>query len=306
MAHEDGHIHALVSRRKASILWTILLNFGFSLVELAAGLIANSLAVISSAIHDFTDALSFVLSYWGVTLAAKPPTKRFTFGYQKAPIFIAFVNATALIVVTLFITAEAARRLAAPEKISNTPLVLAIAALGIAVNGAATLLLAKDRKSLNIRATILHLAGDFFGWFLVLVMAAVLLITDWYILDPLLTFAISIAIIWESVKVMKEGAEALLDVAPAGVTYNAIKVAAFAASPDIKDIHDLHVWNIGEDEPSISMHCVVKNVSAEDQQKILEHVKTILLKNFGIAHTVIELERECPQCEGGICTPGHP
>jgi cobalt-zinc-cadmium efflux system protein len=305
MPHEH-HLHALISRRKRGIFWTILLNFGFSLLELAAGILTNSLAVISSAVHDFADALSFVLSYWGVVLAEKPPTKRFTFGYQKAPIFIAFVNAVALIVVTLFIIAEAATRIAAPERVMNPFTVAAIAAVGIAVNGSAALLLARDRKSLNIRSAMLHLMADLFGWLSVLVMAIVLQFTDWYFLDPLLTFAISAMIIWESFKVVREGTEALLDVAPAGVTYNAIKVAAFAASPDITDIHDLHVWRIGEDETSISMHCVIKKVGAEEAQKILENVKAIIRKNFGIAHTVVELERECPKCSDGVCVPRHP
>jgi len=301
MPDSHEHIHDIIIRRKKGILWGILLNFGFSLIELAAGLFTASLAVISSALHDFSDAFSFVLSYWGITFDHKAPTKRFTFGFHKVPIFIAFVNALVLIVITLGIIANAWKRLRSPVSVSNSLVIIGIAALGIIVNGVATFLLSRDRKNLNIRAAMLHLAGDFAGWFLVLAMGIILRFTNWYFLDPAITLLVSAAILWESVKVIKEGTEILLDITPRGIDFD--KVAEFirSASPLIENVHDLHIWQMGEEQFSLSVHIVVKQKLLGHYHKLLSDLRRDLGKHFGITHAVVEME--CPECGTEICTP---
>lgn len=296
-----AHTHLIIRRRKRGIFWSIVLNLGFSFFELAAGVLANSLAVISNAIHDFADSLSFALAYWGVALSEKAPTKRFTFGYGKAPIFIAFASSLALAVVTFFIIAEAWKRLRAPAALLNPPLILGIAVAGILVNGIATWLLAKDRKSLNIRAAILHLLGDFAGWFLVLAMAIVLMYTNWYFLDPLLTLLISAFILWGSLMVIREGTKIFLDIAPSHIQYDAVKKFVLEHSRQINDVHDLHIWHMGEEEISLSAHCTIKKISMSESQNLLRELKTALKEKFAVSHAVIELE--CPSCSDGVCEP---
>ena len=296
------HSHNPTDGQKSSLLLSIGLNFGFAIIEFIAGLYANSLALLSDSVHDLSDAAALGLSYLGVRLSERHPTERRTFGFKKVRILTAFINALVLIGLTAFIIRSAVLRLLHPETVKGTVLVY-LSIVGIIVNGLAVLLLRRHKKSLNIRAAMWHLLEDFLGWIAVLVGGIVMYFTHWYVIDPILSILLGVFVIYGAYTVFRDATRILIDSTPHDIDFADVAAFVRAFDPVIKDLHDLHVWTLGEGERALMCHVVVHDAAVSSFHPILARLECALHQQFEITHVTIELE--CENCKSGdnVCLP---
>ena len=293
MASHDHHAH---SRQGRSLLVSIALNLGFAVAELVFGLLANSLVLVADALHDASDAVALGLAYFGLRMSERAPNRRRTFGYRKVRILTAFLNAVVLVGLTAFILRAAVVRLLHPEPVKS-PILVIMAVVGLVVNGAAVLLLRRDRESLNIRAAMLHLLEDFFGWVAVLVGGVLIGLTGWYVIDPLLSIAVGAFVLYGAYSVFRESASILIDSAPHDLSFDAVRSFILRFDPVISDIHDLHIWSLGEGERALMAHLVVTDGPVSSFHPMLARLERSLAENFSLNHVTLELE--CGECKSG-------
>ena len=294
MSSHDHHSHT--TRQGRSLIMSIVLNLGFAVAELIFGLIANSLALVADSIHDASDAVALGLSYFGLKMSERAPNTRRTFGYRKVRILTAFINALVLAGLTVFVVRAAVLRILHPEPVKS-PVLIVMAIAGLLVNGAAVLLLRRDRESLNIRAAMWHLLEDFFGWVAVLVGGVIIHFTGWYVVDPILSLAVSAFVIWGAYSVFRQSASILIDSTPHDVSFDTVRRFILDFAPAITGVHDLHVWTIGEGERALMAHLKVKDAEVSSFHPMLTKLECALRDNFGLNHVTLELE--CEVCKSG-------
>jgi cobalt-zinc-cadmium efflux system protein len=283
-------------RQRHSLVLSILLNSGFALAELLAGVFANSLVLIAGALHDAGDAVALLLSYLGLRLSLLPPNRRRTFGYRKVRILIAFVNALALAVFTVLVMRAAVSRILNPELVKS-PVLLVMALLGIGVNGIAVLLLRRDRHSLNIRAAMWHLLDDLLGFVAVLFGGVLIRMTGLMVIDPLLSIAVSLLVLYGTWRVFRQATSILIDSTPQDLNYDEVRHFIRNFSPLIQDVHDLHLWTLGEGERALMAHLVVQDGPVSSFQPLLAALNSGLRQKFDLSHITLELE--CSACKSG-------
>ncbi|MGC8797853.1 MAG: cation diffusion facilitator family transporter [candidate division WOR-3 bacterium] len=283
-------------RQRKSLQFSIFLNTGFALAELGAGLFANSIVLVAGALHDAGDAVALVLSYLGLKLSLLPPSRRRTFGYRKVRILIAFVNALALAVFTVLVVRVAISRILAPEPVKS-PVLMVMALAGIAVNGAAVLVLSRDRYSLNIRAAMWHLLDDLLGFLVVLLGGLAIRLTGLVVIDPLLSIGVSLFVLYGVWRVFREAVSILIDSTPRDLNYDEVRRFILGSSPLIQEVHDLHIWTLGEGERALMAHLVVADGLVSSFQPLLARLSCDLKKRFDISHITLELE--CGGCKSG-------
>jgi cobalt-zinc-cadmium efflux system protein len=293
MSGHHDHAHA---RQGRSLIVSICLNLGFAVAELIFGLMANSLALVADSIHDASDAVALGLSYFGLRMSERAPNRRRTFGYRKVRILTAFINALVLAGLTVFVVRAAVLRIISPEPVKS-PILIVMAIAGLVVNGLAVLLLRRDRGSLNIRAAMWHLLEDFFGWIAVLVGGIIIHFTGWYVIDPILSLAVSAFVIYGAYSVFRESASILIDSTPHDVSFDTVRRFILDFAPEITGVHDLHIWTLGEDERALMAHLVVKDSPVSSFYPMLSKLECALTDKFDIAHVTLELE--CGECKSG-------
>ena len=295
----EFHSHNL-KRQKRSLILSIILNLTFAIGELIAGLFANSLTLISGSLHDLSDSFALTLSYFGLRMAQLSPNRRRTFGYKKIRILTAFLNAFVLAVLTVIILRAAILRIIHPEHVRSSVL-WAIAIIGIIVNGTAVFQLYRDRASISIRTAMLHLLDDFFGWIAILVGGLIIQFTKWYVIDPILSIGVSAFVIYGAYKILRESASILIDSTPKDISFEAVRKFILDFDKKVVDLHDLHIWTIGEGERALMAHIVVGDNIISSYHQLLQDVECALKQNFQITHVTLELE--CDKCKSGenIC-----
>ena len=279
--------------------WSLSATVVFVAVEIAAGIEAGSLALLSDAGHNFTDALALLLAWFGFYLESKPADDVKTYGYHRAGILAAFVNALALILLAVFIFYESYRRLLAPSSV-NEQLMILVAGLGLVVNTAIMWSMRIDqRHDLNIRSAYLHMLGDALGSLGIIAGATAIHYTGWERVDPLLSILIGVLIIWTARDVIKDSLNILLEGAPRGIKRQAV-VTAMRGVDGVLDLHDLHVWSIGSSTHALSCHVLIEDVPLSESQEILRRLNSVLHENFHIDHTTVQFEHtECAVSENG-------
>lgn len=299
MPHDHHHD---ARRQGASLVASIALNLGFAAAELVFGLLANSLVLVADAIHDAGDAVALGLSLFGLRMSLRPPNARRTFGYRKVRILTAFINAIVLVGLTVLVVYRAVERILHPQAVNGTVLI-ALAVAGLVVNGAAVLLLRRDRRSLNIRAAMWHLLEDFFGWVAVLAGGIVISLTGWYVVDPVLSIVVGAFVLRGAWSVFRESAGILLDSTPHDVDVAEVRAFVLGFAPGIRDLHDLHIWTLGEGERALMAHLVVSDAAVSSFHPLLAKLECALTDRFAINHVTLELE--CDECKSGdnVC-PG--
>jgi cobalt-zinc-cadmium efflux system protein len=271
----------------------------FIVVEFLAGIEAGSLALLSDAGHNFTDALALLLAWFGFYLESKPADEERTYGYHRAGVLAAFVNALALLLLAGLIFFESYRRLAAPRAVNELTMFV-VAGLGLLVNAGIMWSMREDqRHDLNIRSAYLHMLGDALGSVGILAGAIVIRLAGWQFVDPLLSILIAILIIWTAREVILEALNILLEGAPRG-----LKPAAVAAQmrqvPGVLDVHDLHIWSLGTRLHALSCHVRIDDLPSSESQKMLNRLNCLLREHFRIAHTTIQFEHaECASAGNG-------
>ncbi len=277
-----------------SLLIALGLNLGFAIAELLTGFFANSLTLIAGALHDAGDAVALGLSYLGLRISILPPNHRRTFGYRKLRILITFVNALALGLFTLLVIRAAILRLITPEPVKSR-IMITMAVIGFAVNAIAVLILKQHRHSLNIRAAMWHLLDDLLGFVAVLIGGIAIRLTGWTVIDPALSIAVAGLVIYGVWRVFREATSILIDSTPKDLNFAEVQNFILGFSPIIKNIHDLHIWTLGEDERALIAHLVVKDNALSSFHPLLSQLNCALKERFGINHITLELE--CEQCK---------
>ncbi len=288
-----------LGRQKRSLIISLALNLVFALGQFIAGLYANSLTLISSSLHDFFDSLALTLAYIGLRVAQLNPNHKRTFGYKKIRILIAFLNAFVLAVLTVIVLRTAFLRIIHPEKVRED-ILWSVAIVGIIVNGIAIAQLYRDRTSISIRTAMLHLLDDFLGWIAVLAGGLILRFTHWYLIDPILAIIIAGYVIYGAYKILRESASILIDSTPKDLKFDDVRQFVLSFK-DILDLHDLHIWTLGEGERALMAHIVVSDNLISSYHKLLTELECGLKQRFQITHVTLELE--CDKCKSGekIC-----
>jgi cobalt-zinc-cadmium efflux system protein len=255
--------------------------------ELVGGLVGGSLALLADAGHMLADAGSLGLALGALWLASRPPTARMSFGFRRAEILAAAFNGVALVAIAIWIFIEAARRLEdPPEILAGTTLAVALAGLAVNVLGVAVLLRSGGR-SLNMRAALLHVIADLLGSVGVIVAAVIILTTGWLYADPLVSILIGALVLASSWRVLRESLGVLLEAAPEGIDADEVG-RRMAAVPGVSEVHDLHVWTITSGFPALSAHVLVPD--GEDCHARRRELSAMLLREFGIGHTTLQVE----------------
>ena len=297
-SHAHSHGSTLASFGTAFAIGAAL-NVTFALVELGVGFFANSLALISDALHNFSDVIGLLLAWGAAWLATRQPTASRTYGYRRASILAALGNAALLVAATGAILTEAGRRLLAPEPIA-AGIVLWVAALGIAINVATALMFRRGQAhDLNLKAAFLHMAGDAAVSLGVVVAALLIGWTGWLWLDPAMSIAIAAVILIATWGLTRDALNLALDAVPAGIDRHAVE-AYLASLPGVAEVHDLHIWAMSTTETALTAHLVRPNAGLDDD--LLADAAHELDQRFGIRHPTIQVEAGKAECH---LAPAH-
>lgn len=269
-------------------LFTTILQCVFIVIELYYGIIANSIALISDAIHNASDVLGLLISWGGFALARVRTSQRFTFGFKNSTILAAFVNAVFIFVAVGGVGWEAIQRLGHPEK-TDSYTVLWVALAGVLVNGLSAILFSSGKKDINIKGAFLHLAGDAAVSFGVIIASIGILLTSWYWLDPAASILITLLIMLSSWGLFKESIKLLLHAVPDEINIEEVKDFLLSQN-HVVNLHDLHIWAISTTETALSVHLVMSELTKEPST--LHTLATALDKRFGINHATIQLEHQ--------------
>ena len=293
MSGEHAHHHHASDFGNAFAIG-IALNLGFVIVEATYGFIAGSMALIADAGHNLSDVLGLVVAWAGARMARTSPSRRFTYGLKKASILAALTNALLLLVAIGAIGAEAIRRLFNPATTEGAT-VMAVAAVGILINGATALLFARGRAhDINIRGAFLHMTADAAVSAAVVVAGFLILTTGQQWIDPVMSLAIAAVIFWSSMALLKESVWMSLAGVPAGIELDEVE-AELASLDGVLAVHDLHVWPLSTTETALTAHLVAP---AAESDRLLSGARELLRTRFRIAHSTIQIERVAP----GDCT----
>jgi cobalt-zinc-cadmium efflux system protein len=292
--HIRGHARAGDARR---VFWAMWLTGGFMVVEVVGGLLSGSLALLSDAGHMLTDFAALLLAWFAFRLADKRADIRRSYGYHRFQVLAAFSNGLALFAIAGWIVVEAARRLAEPVPVLAGPM-LAVAALGLAVNVAAFVLLhGGSRDNLNLRGAALHVMGDLLASVAAIAAALVILATGWTPIDPLLSVLVALLILRAAWKIVRKAGHILLEGTPENVDPGDLRDRLKAAVPQVTDVHHVHIWSLTGGHPVITLHAVLAD--GADHNQVLANLHRALEAQFGISHATIQLERgHCPDDAG--------
>ncbi|MFD0761541.1 cation diffusion facilitator family transporter [Lutibacter aestuarii] len=283
MSHNHSHSHTTLSG--TNLLLSIVLNILITTAQVIGGFISGSLALISDAVHNFSDVISLIISYIANILTRKKKqTKQYTFGYKRAEIIAAFINAATLIVVAIFLGIEAVKRFSAPIEIESN-LVIWLAILGIAANGFSVLLLKKDAQSnLNMRSAYIHLLSDMLTSVAVLIGGLLMKYYQIYWVDGLLTLIISVYLIYLSWDILISSVKILMLFAPKHIMIDNVATEVLKIN-EVKNIHHVHIWQLNDHDIHIEAHIEFMNdIKLSEFDIICETIETMLLEKFHINH----------------------
>jgi cobalt-zinc-cadmium efflux system protein len=286
-----GHAHgpaAGTSRRRLGFV--LGLTWLFLGVEVAAGVLTGSLALLADAGHMLTDVAGLVLALAAMKFAERPPSPRRTYGYQRVEILAAAANGVALLFVAAYILFEAWQRFASPRSVATAE-VLVVAAVGLLVNVAGAVLLhAGSRTSLNVRGAYNEVLADALSSVGVIVGAVVMRATGWLWVDPLVAAAIAVWVLPRTYSLLREALQVLLEGTPRDVDLVALR-AAMEAVPGVRKVHDLHVWTLTSGVHALSAHAIVTGESGRDE--VLVALRERVIREFPISHLTVQLEQQC-------------
>jgi len=296
------HVHIHGGRSPSRVL---KISLGVTLAYIAllvvAGLRAHSLALLSEAGHNLSDFLALLLSLVAVYLQSRPASSTKTYGYHRAGVLAALVNASSLVVVSFFIFYEAFRRLQYPEQV-HASVMMWVAGAGVVMNGAIALLLYRAGRDVNIRSALLHEVGDTLSTAAVIAGGWAILVTQNYWIDSVLSVGIGVLILWSGFGIVRETLNILLEGTPRGMKLERIE-GAIRAVEGVNDVHDLHVWSIGSETHALSCHISIADIPPSVSERILRDVKERLLHDFRIDHTTIQFEHALCETAHGCVIP---
>jgi cobalt-zinc-cadmium efflux system protein len=287
------HVHAAPggqSAKRTTLVLRISLaaTLAYVVVTFVAGLRAHSLALLSESGHNASDFLALLLSFVAVYFHTRPADEARTFGYQRAGVLAAFINAATLIAIALWIGVEAVHRLSVPVTVQPR-LMMIVAAAGVVMNGVIAGLLWGVAKDVNLRSAFLHMAGDTLSTAAVIAGGAGILYTGKNWIDPSLSLLIAALILWSSIGIVRETLNILLEGAPEDVSLPQVR-AGMEAVKGVMDVHDLHVWSLGSHSRALACHVTIADIPPSESACILDKLNHVLREHFHIRHTTIQFE----------------
>ena len=310
--HSHEHVRRLSSLNRAFIAG-ILLNSVFVAAEFTAGILSNSMGLLSDAGHNLSDVASLLLALLAFRLAQVRPTSRYTYGYRRSTILVSLLNAVILLVAVGAIVVESVRKLLHPEPVGGE-VVLWVAGIGVVVNFATALFFLRDKdRDLNVKGAYLHMAADalvsvgvlvsglvisWTGWTVVdpmvgvMVSGAVMMATGWYLIDPLVGLLVAAVIVWSTWGLLRDSLRLSLDGVPAGIDYDEV-FRTVASQPGVSGVHHLHVWALSTTENALTAHVAVHDLQRMPQ---LKEALRARLREMGIDHATLEFESDVQPC----------
>jgi len=293
-----SHHHGTASGRV--LVWSLIATSAFVVFELAAGIHAGSLALISDAGHNATDALALLLAWFAVFLQGKPADESRTFGYHRAGVLAAFVNALTLIVLSIWILYESWTRLLHPVAVDEITM-LWVAAGAMVLNGGIMLGLHRTgQKDINIRGAFLHMLGDLLGSGAIVIGALVIHATGALRVDPILSVGISLLVVWTASDIIRESLNILLEGLPRGLDLREV-TKAICCVDGVLDVHDLHIWSLGSSSSALSCHILIDDMPPSRSDRILHGLNHLLGDRFHVHHTTIQFEHVSCAISGTGC-----
>jgi cobalt-zinc-cadmium efflux system protein len=284
-SHSHDHSHAGTGR---ALIASLILTLGFVAFEAIAGFRAASLALLSDAGHNFADAFALLLAAFGFYLQSRPANAVKTYGYQRAGVLAAFVNAVSLVVLALFLFYESYERLRNPQPVVESTMII-VAAIGLAMNLFIVWRLGGHGHDMNIRAAWIHMLGDALSCVAIIAGAVVIHYTGWQKVDPILSILIGLMIVWSGWGIIEESLNVLLEGSPKGIDVEHV-IGGMREVGGVIDVHDLHIWTLGSQAHALSCHVLIDDVPPSASEVILKRIKAVLNERFSINHSTIQFE----------------
>jgi cobalt-zinc-cadmium efflux system protein len=292
MSHNHSHNHTGETSEK-NLFITMALNFLITIAEVFGGIVSGSLSLISDAMHNFSDGIAIIITFIAMRLSKRPKTSKYTFGLKRAEIIAAIINASTLIIISFFLIREAILRFANPSPITGS-LMLIVAAIGLTANITGTLLLKKGSKNnLNIRAAYFHLLSDAVSSLAVIIGAVFIIFYKIYWIDPLLTILISLYILTQTYRIVKESINILMMSNSEEIDLNEIKTIV-EKIPGVLNIHHIHLWKLNDNDTHFEAHIEVNNISIVETSEMQKQIEHKLHEKYEINHTTLQFE--CNKC----------
>lgn len=298
------HLHAAsagsgASRTQSVLRFSLVATLAYVAVTFVAGVRAHSLALLSESGHNFSDFLALLLSFVAVYYQSRPADRSRTFGYQRAGVLAAFINASTLIVISIWIAIEAVHRLNSPVTV-EPQLMMMVAAAGVVMNGVIAALLWGVARDVNLRSAFLHMAGDTLSTAAVIAGGVGILLTGHNWIDPALSLLIAALILWTSFGIVRETLNILLEGTPRGVSLTEIR-SGMEGVEGVVNVHDLHVWCLGSDSSALACHVTIADIPPSESACILVKLNYVLRQRFHISHATIQFEHMgCEQLDGCV------
>jgi cobalt-zinc-cadmium efflux system protein len=273
-------------------------------VEVAGGLLYHSLALLSDAWHMFTDVLSLLLCFLAGIMALRPPTADKTFGYHRVEVLSALANGVTLVGVALYIFYEAFLRILSPHKVEVSGMLI-IAFIGLIANVVSMTYLSKSVFNINIKSAFLHIVGDTLSSVGVVIAAIIMLFTGWYVIDPIVSIIVGIAVIYSTLRMLREVTHILMEGTPSKIKLQEV-VKTLKTISSVVDVHDVHIWSITSYVHYLSAHVVVNGDGYNDSGRVLNELKEKIKERHGIKHTTIQLETAGYEEVGEVHSNSYP
>lgn len=300
-----GHSHHTVPENiSGALLWSTILNFAISIIQIIGGIISNSLSLISDSIHNLGDATAILGAYIANRLGKKKASVAKTYGYKRAEIIAAFINSLALLVISFYLFVEAIKRFSDPEPIKGN-LMLIVAVSGLVINLISVLILFKKRKgNINVKAAYLHLLSDTYSSVAVIIGALCIKYFNTYWVDPVVTIIVNLFIIRHTYNVLKESLNILMQAVPDKTSIEKLK--AFIEKNDwIDNVHHIHLWSMDGNKQYLECHVeFMENKKLGDVQQMLDQLSDDLHNEFDIEHTTFQPEFDCDHSKASIYHAG--
>lgn len=296
-----GHGHGLGDAGTNILGAAVVATLVLVVAELAAGYAGHSIALVSDAVHNLTDVPTLVISWLAMRWAKRPPTPEKTYGYHRAGILAAFVNAIVLTLAALFVIVESVERFRAPVKV-HTGAMIWVSLLALAINGGITLSVHRGRGDLNVRTVWIHNLGDALSNVAILVGALILRSTGAQWIDPLLGVAIGAMVLWSGTGILRESGHILLEGMPRQIRLEEV-AAALLRVEGVQEVHDIHIWTLGDELNALSCHVRIPDMHMDASEKLLAGIRQVLARDFHITHTTIQFERAGLPAKTGLYMP---
>jgi cobalt-zinc-cadmium efflux system protein len=282
------HTHVHFRRPDWIVKTALVVTLALVVIEFITGHLAHSLALISDGWHNLTDLPTLVLAWIALYFERKPPDHQRTYGYQRAGVLAAFVNALLLVAVAVLICYEGYQRILRPEPIA-AQVMLVVGIVALVINGSISLLLASGRGDLNLRAVFIHNLGDALSNLALIAGAWLIQRTGQWLIDPLIAFLVSGMIVWTALGVITESTNILLESLPKGMSLERV-ASALLEIPGVREVHDIHIWSLGTQSHALSCHIHILDMPTSESERVGRRIRDVLAGEFGITHSTIQFE----------------